>query len=1690
MGNELNNQIKDIKEEYITEVINEDKNNILYRYYKRFSSDDSFLNKKGFSQLTKISDEKILDDIYELFCDKKDQLSFDRLRKFYASFKNPKLKYILLPFVIFGNQNKIKKEEYMNHFTPFLERGNLYFIEFINDGFINKIKETNQNDNKEEYMSKSLFIDKSKVIYNEKLSDFKFLEDIPSSSNIINKKLIDIKPFNCICDCLMEKIENKNKKEKFEQMRVPFNNDKEAVENGHMNLKSFEKIITELRVKKKLINLVIRYLKFQTMKDYINFEDFKYLFSNIDYSVSITGKKKFLFEMILSIANEKSTISIKKLYNILQIKGKDGDEEKRINLESYEDPALNKEIKSYIFYMGILGFLPYFRYGMKPIDDNHKKQLILYILNKKSILTYLEDNFDKCTSFYPINYNFWKNLIKSKENMPNKIDNSIIAEEDPILNLNSKVNNKTKKTNEKTGEDKTLEKINKSGRSLTQKKIQIEKNNVASNNKPKKGQLQKGLIYGKHFIIVCGELFKKISEYYELDYIIELTKTTKYLPPEKKEEKEEKSKLNFNINFLYKKEKEEKNTIVHMVDFYPVKTLQILLTDLIKFVEKEKSKAESSNKGEKEDIKIEREKQEENFSLERKKAFKEELKYVKYMHRKGIIDKNEYDEKIDLLNKKYKDLPNEDDKKIKSTKLKKSEFLKIFKDKYKDIIIKNKNNIKKDTKYRNGTQIKEMLIHDDPTLNKDNFDIIYSTFKDTFYKPNVDETFEDNNIDDFVMIIIDKKNELGQTNLSILEENEEIYYSNINEYENKVIITKSELKKIKAFRLNEEKEKEKKEKSEKELEKKGKEKDKKEKEKQITPPYGMKNFGNTCYFNSVNQIFVNLPILQELFLNPKINYFINKKNKFGYKGKFINAFIPLYLIYPSKISEKILDLRVLVKNLKDTFNNNNQQDANEYLNFVLESLHEELNLKSNKKYIIDRDDNYKFNTEEELGDIALANNLRRNVSFIDSIFMFQLKSNLTCRKCNLRKVNFENNYVLDLPLSLCRIITVVVNLYRLPFKYKIYYDKINKDFQEYLRMNEDKNIMNNLLNYYIEKLNYDEKKQHVVKVNFEFEYERNKTIKDLTSLLRNISLLEIEPENYKNLIDNEEISENLLNHYTELIVYSSISNKLIKPNTELDKFVDKNDKIFLDIYEVLNTNGYYIINNLNNFEDLNRQFTIFSHIIKSSKISEIKSLQNINYFKADYKIYKILSLNDKLIYHSEKLYTNNLYIKKDQTNKIILIEYLIPIVHYHRNLNQGNENLFVDFYHSHIKEFPLQFIVFNNTKINQITPKYLYNYIWDLNSLYMNHPNKKTEDFWWNSEPNINNNIKKCYPFVLRIVRRKPNSKHLYECAQCQWYKFCIGCIIFPDDKEIIKIDSNSIIFVDWCNSFMKEEIKSCNFESKKFTKEEVTKCIELLYENKKNKLYKSIYDCFDLFFEKELLEDPLYCRNCGGPEDFSKNYEINKLPYVFILSLKRFKFNENNNFKLKQLITFPIHDFELKNKKYDLFGIIYHYGELNTGHYNSVIKKDNKWFMCDDTSVYEIEENKIMNSNAYVLFYISNDSINTYSYYNNLKSLMEHNIGDKKKKLEIKPKNFFKGEPVKTRYGEGYVYEDYFDDFQINENNNKDDNKNLNKIDDDKNLSNKTDKNNNGMIKIKFDFGFGTINVNNVEKQILEDKL
>jgi ubiquitin carboxyl-terminal hydrolase 22/27/51 len=60
-----------------------------------------------------------------------------------------------------------------------------------------------------------------------------------------------------------------------------------------------------------------------------------------------------------------------------------------------------------------------------------------------------------------------------------------------------------------------------------------------------------------------------------------------------------------------------------------------------------------------------------------------------------------------------------------------------------------------------------------------------------------------------------------------------------------------------------------------------------------------------------------------------------------------------------------------------------------------------------------------------------------------------------------------------------------------------------------------------------------------------------------------------------------------------------------------------------------------------------------------------------------------------------------------------------------------------------------------------------------------------------------------------------------------------------------------------------------------------------------------------------------------------------------------------------------------VEKSKYSIFSIVIHCGKnIQAGHYVSIIKRKEKWYMCDDDEVEEMNENDVEAKNAYLLFY------------------------------------------------------------------------------------------------------------------------
>lgn len=141
-----------------------------------------------------------------------------------------------------------------------------------------------------------------------------------------------------------------------------------------------------------------------------------------------------------------------------------------------------------------------------------------------------------------------------------------------------------------------------------------------------------------------------------------------------------------------------------------------------------------------------------------------------------------------------------------------------------------------------------------------------------------------------------------------------------------------------------------------------------------------------------------------------------------------------------------------------------------------------------------------------------------------------------------------------------------------------------------------------------------------------------------------------------------------------------------------------------------------------------------------------------------------------------------------------------------------------------------------------------------------------------------------------------------------------------------------------------------------------------------------NIYECFDLFTNKEKLEGDNKWLNekTNTYEDAIKQIQFFSLPDILVIDLKRF---DNRMRKNNCCIDFPLENLDLskyiigydeKSYTYDCYGICNHSGSSLGGHYTSYVKNANdKWYHFNDTNVSEVEnKNKMVSSKAYCLFY------------------------------------------------------------------------------------------------------------------------
>jgi ubiquitin C-terminal hydrolase len=149
----------------------------------------------------------------------------------------------------------------------------------------------------------------------------------------------------------------------------------------------------------------------------------------------------------------------------------------------------------------------------------------------------------------------------------------------------------------------------------------------------------------------------------------------------------------------------------------------------------------------------------------------------------------------------------------------------------------------------------------------------------------------------------------------------------------------------------------------------------------------------------------------------------------------------------------------------------------------------------------------------------------------------------------------------------------------------------------------------------------------------------------------------------------------------------------------------------------------------------------------------------------------------------------------------------------------------------------------------------------------------------------------------------------------------------------------------------------------------------------------KDILHCLKEFVTLEMLNDLWFCHEkCNQPTKAAKQLQLQSLPPVLIIQLKRFAQEKGVIRKLNTLVDFPLDGLDLElflppdrpteKSTYDLIAVINHIGSIYGGHYTANVRRGetDKWYHISDSSVSRIHSSDIVSRDVYILFYLRRD--------------------------------------------------------------------------------------------------------------------
>ncbi|SCU99499.1 LAME_0G03400g1_1 [Lachancea meyersii CBS 8951] len=721
----------------------------------------------------------------------------------------------------------------------------------------------------------------------------------------------------------------------------------------------------------------------------------------------------------------------------------------------------------------------------------------------------------------------------------------------------------------------------------------------------------------------------------------------------------------------------------------------------------------------------------------------------------------------------------------------------------------------------------------------------------------------------------------------------------------------------------------------------------------LQPPkgtVGLSNLGNSCYMNSALQCLVHIPELKDYFLYGNVEREINTSNPLGYSGHIARNFASLIKSLFDEQSPTILSFSP--RTFKSTLGLHNpmfagylQQDSQEFLAFLLDGLHEDLNRIVDKPFV----EKPELSADDDVNDSriisALAKETKekhklRNDSVINDLFTGLYKSTLTCPVCNKVSVTFDPFSDLTLPLPVdsfwnTKVLIFPQNSPPCILEVELSKGSTYQDLKCYVakaaNMNSESLIGAEVFN-------------HAFYNNYESATSNSNylPINDLASEGDTIVFYEIP-------------------RHENVTIFPVLNTKIEKgfrsPRMFGYPFFVALDKDDLDCYGSIRDQLE------KHYANLSGDFASFSKLAQSRGSVECPSeLLKKKYPNVDFSHYKKDFENTSFDHPMDHLFSIKILNGRSgmiQPPSSVVEPSEIWVPDPRVDLNATTEI---------------------TTLMNNLTKD-----IYDHPNL-MNQKDEIEEYFMLMNQDQVSDKIDSS-PSHMDVDTENGAIENTQSCADLP-----LGAT--GEDSACNKLDSVRPILIDhgqaiicqWDNDaaftvFSNEfefswdrpaELRNSELEAVKDQR------------NKQTQKIITIEDCLDLFSKPEILgtADSWFCPSCREHRQATKQIQLWDTPQVLIMHLKRFENRHSFSDKITDVITFPISGLDMSGhlacKKdngqdvYDLVAVDNHYGGLGGGHYTAYAKnsEDNKWYYFDDSRVTETDPERSVSEAAYLLFY------------------------------------------------------------------------------------------------------------------------